>query len=316
MKRIAIVLTVVLAGVLGFFLWNEYRGEQERQAQYEARERELRPLTVQYNDLQKQLTNLEELYKAKKEGIGTTSVIFVDMDERIYTDCYPVMKEKGYTGILAVSDTMFPGIEGCMSMEHFQELIQAGWTICLNWNAEQPIESWLPSVTENLAAIGMESGNIMYFPNGTYTQEYDAVLLEYGFTVAVHHGEEGRSMILSGDEDGVWHPGAVGLQGKEPKAKMQESVTGKGYLINVVGFRLEEDMYNDKMFRSMLDFCSEIEAKNSLMVMDINAAREYCRQRMMGYPDLEEEYRQQREELEKQIASMEERIEEFKVIYE
>ena len=162
----------------------------------------------------------------------------------------------------------------------------------------------------------MESGNIMYFPNGTYTQEYDAVLLEYGFTVAVHHGEEGRSLILSEDEDGVWHPGAVGLQGKEPKAKMQETVTGKGYLINVVGFRLEEDMYNDKMFRTMLDFCSEIEAKNSLMVMDINAAREYCRQRMMGYPDLEEEYRQQREDLEKQISSVEAQIEEFKVIYE
>ena len=307
-KKFAIVLTIVLAGILGLCLWNESRIEEQRMAQYEAQEKETLPLNVQYNDLKKELDDLEKSYAAQKEGVSVTGIIFTDMDERIYTDCYPIMKEKEYIGILAVSNSGFPGDGDCMSMPHFQELMADGWKICLKWDAEQPLENWLPAIINRLAEIGMEPGNIMYFPNETYTEEYDAALVQYGFTIAVQHGENNRSLIVTEDEDGVWHPGVVGLQGKEPKARMQEAVTNKGVLFNVVGFRSEDEMYNEKMFQSMLSFCADYSAKDTLLVTDINSAREYCRQRMSGNQELEKNYRQQKEQLEEEMASLKAQI--------
>lgn len=312
MKRLAIVLSVVLAGVLGILLLNEYQEEQAKVAQYEAREKEVRPLNVELGKLTPELQTLEREYTATREGIATTSVIFTDMDERIYTECYPLMKKRDYPGILAVSETMFPGTEGCMSVEHFQELIDAGWSICMVWDEEKPLESRLPALTALLEEMGMEPGNVMYFPNGTYSEEYDEELQNYGFTVAVHHGEDERQLVTSEDEDGIWHPGSVGLQGKEPKTRMKEAIAHKAHLIHVVGFHLDEELYQRRMFQSMMDYFYEYTEKNKLMVTNISDARREYRNRASGYEQLEEEYKKQKSVLEEKITSVEAEIKERK----
>lgn len=80
-------------------------------------EEELRPLYVEKNRMERELEQLADEYELRISGTGTVGILFTDLDERIYTELYPVMKEYGYTGIIAVSGSYLPGGEGCLSVE-------------------------------------------------------------------------------------------------------------------------------------------------------------------------------------------------------
>ena len=43
--------------------------------------------------LEKELADLEDEYDLMMSGAGTATVLFTDLDERIYTDIYPTMEE-------------------------------------------------------------------------------------------------------------------------------------------------------------------------------------------------------------------------------
>ncbi len=128
----AVAGIVCLAGAvcLGVFTWRDYQTQQEQAAGREEAEKLLRPLDVEWNRIQQEIDDLEEEYSLKMEGTGTAEVLFTHPDARVYEEAYPIMEEYGYTGVLAVSEQQFPGTEGNMSLEQFQELIQAGWMIC------------------------------------------------------------------------------------------------------------------------------------------------------------------------------------------
>ena len=59
-------------------------------------------------------------------GAGTATVLFTDLDERIYTDIYPTMEEDGFVGMLAVSSAYLPDGEGRLTSEQIRELLEAG----------------------------------------------------------------------------------------------------------------------------------------------------------------------------------------------
>lgn len=96
MKKLGIVFGVVFVAAavwLGSVSWKDYRAQQERTAQREETEKMLRPLEVQLNELQQELSDMEEEYSYRADGSGTAEVLFTEPDVRVYEEIYPIMQE-------------------------------------------------------------------------------------------------------------------------------------------------------------------------------------------------------------------------------
>ena len=307
----AVAGIVCLAGAvcLGVFTWRDYQTQQEQAAGREEAEKLLRPLDVEWNRIQQEIDDLEEEYSLKMEGTGTAEVLFTHPDARVYEEAYPIMEEYGYTGVLAVSEQQFPGTEGNMSLEQFQELIQAGWSTCIVWSGDD-MYTWLGALALKMQETGVPGSSVMYFPSETYLKEYDEILLAHGFAAAVHHGEAGEMDTAAG-EGGIWHPAAVGLQGETPKYRLDDAVKNKANIVYTVGWQQEDEMYNEKMFRSMLSYFKQYQEESGLQVMDIAGAGEYRQQLENDKGAIEQEYLQKKEQLERQKEDIERQMDEI-----
>ena len=288
-KKIIVAVTVVLTIAMGLFLWNANRQEQEEVARYEEINEKRRPLLVKKQNLEQQIVDLEKEYEANKLPKGTTQVIFTGLEADVFNICYPIMKEFEYTGILALSLTQLPGMEGLMSVEQFQQLITEGWSICIKWDSETPVRNWWPELQNQVKALGLETGSTVYFTTGTYSKALDAELQQMGFSIVVHHGEEHDSLIQLNDEEGIWHLGAVGLMGEKPKLRLTEAIAQKGNITYLVGFQLEDEKYDERSVRSMLSYFDAYEANLELIVSDMETARQHYRERLVTYEQAKEE---------------------------
>lgn len=308
-KKIVIIMTLILAVGLVFFIKKVNNEEQNQMAQYEEVSEKRRPLLVKQQELEKQLEELAADYEASKLPKGTTQVIFTGLEADVYNVCYPIMQEFEYTGILALSPNQLPGMEGRMTIEQFQELRSKGWQVCVKWDATITGNNWWPALKKTLKELGIETCSTVYFTNGIYKPTMDANLQRMGFSVVVHHGEPGGSLLQLAEEEGLWHLGAVGLMGEKPKLRLTESIAQKGNITYLVGFELEDEKYNERSFRSMLSYFEKYEETSELIVSNIDETRQHYRERLVGQdPAKEEAYNQAKEALEQELAKVQAEI--------
>lgn len=313
-KKIVAVITLVLAVAMGFLIWSANKQERQETAQYEEMNEKRRPLVVKRGEIKQQIEDLEKEYEANKLPKGTTQVIFTGLERDVFSICYPIMKEFEYTGTLAISMTQLPGMEGLMSVEEFQHLIDEGWKVCVKWDTTTSVNSWWPQLQKQMKQLGLQPCPVVYFTTGTYSGALDAQLQQMGFSIVVHHGEESGSLIQLNDEEGLWHLGSVGLMGEKPKLRLTEAIAQKGNITYLVGFELEDEKYDERSFRSMLSYFDTYEANLELIVSDLEMARQHYRDRLAVYEQArEEEYKQARAALEEELAAVEEELNNLKV---
>ena len=311
-KKIVIVVTMLLVVGLGVFLWNASKEEQKLLDKQEKIDDARRPLLVKKHEIEQKLVDLEKEFEANKLPKGTTQVIFTGLEADVYNICYPIMKEFEYTGTLTISMTQLPGMEGLMTMEQFQQLVNEGWKVCIKWDAESPVRNWWPELQKKVSELGLEPCSVVYFTTGTYSGGLDAQLQQMGFSIVVHHGEERDSLIQLNDEEGLWHLGSVGLMGEKPKLRLTEAIAQKGNITYLVGFELEDERYDERSFRSMLSYFDTYETNLELIVSDMETARQHYRDRLAEYEQArEEEYKQARAAIEAELAEVETQLSEL-----
>lgn len=307
-KTRLLILILVMAAGIGLLLWRDFADQKRQQTEYKQKEEQLRPLRVEKAQLEQELEDLEDEYDLMMSGAGTATVLFTDLDERIYTDIYPTMEEDGFVGMLAVSSAYLPDGEGRLTSEQIRELLEAGWSCCPTWQTGGSLQSvqYLETVLEDLGAA---PSNTVYFEEGAYSQAYDGDLAGAGYTSVIHHGEEDLPLVTSEVSGQVWHPGAVGLQGKEPRFRLEDAVAQKGNIIFTVSYVRESEMYDPNPFGSMLDYLAEYSVRSELTVTLPETAREYFQNISRDAETVAAEYEQKREELEKQLQDIEDQIE-------
>ena len=302
-----IVLSLVMVCVLVLLLWTEVEKQERQRTELEQKEEQVRPLRLEKTQLQQQIDDLDDEYNLMVSKTGTVTVLFTDLDERIYTDIYPMMKEYGFVGMLAISSEYLPDGEGRLTSEQIGELRDAGWGCCPTWQTGGSIQSIQDQETV-LANLGISSSHTVYFEKGAYSQIYDEELAAAGYTTAIHHGEEELPLVTSEVSGQVWHPGAVGLQGKEPRYRLEDAVGERANIIFTVSYVHEEEMYNSNPFVSMLNYLEDYSARSELTVTLPESAREYFYTASQTADEIEAEYQQKREELEGQLQEIEEQI--------
>lgn len=307
LKKILIILIIVMAAAVAWMLLENAVKQKDQQMDSEKTEEEMRPLRVEKDRLERELEELEDEYELRISGTGTVGILFTDLDERIYTEIYPIMKDYEYTGILAVSGSYLPGGEGRLSVEQMTELLEDGWVCCPTWRAGDSLQTIL-DLEATLAGMGAVPSHTIYFEEGAYTQAYDTELAGAGYTTVIHHGEEGLPLVTSDVETAVWHPGAVGLQGEEPRYRLEDAVEDKGNIIFTVSYTREDEMYDSDPFISMLDYLKEYESRSEVSVMAPWEARGYFTDLISGGETLSAEYEEKKADLEEQIQEIQMKI--------
>jgi len=308
-KAAAIILSLILAVGLGFSIWKERQENREILRKAAELEKELGPLEVERNRLQQELISLKKDHKDALEGDGSIVLLFTDLSEAVYTDIFPKMKGYGFTGMLAVSALQYPGQEGCMSTEQFQSLLNAGWSCCLKWDADAEPREWFKSCEEIIRITGIGEPNAVYFPADAYDSGKDSFLAGKGFGIAVHHGEEGLSLIASEAEEGLWHSGAMGWNQSGAEPMLEEAAVQGGNLVFTVGSDSQNEQYAEEAFANMLWQVNEFHKNEGLRVCSLSEAREYRKEVGEAGNQEEEGYREQRRELEAEIQELEEEME-------
>lgn len=311
LKIAGIIASIILAGVLIFFFWQDKQEAAKQRAGYEAMEDELRPLESEKRELTLQLDNLEKVHEWKQRGIASLVLLFTDMNELIYTDIYPWMNEYGFTGVMVLSEKSFPGREGCISKEQFKELMDAGWKCCLQWESGMEFHEWMISCEQLVRRAGIERPGEVYFPKNTYSSELDSEMARQKLSVAVHHGEEGLPLILSEGGRGIWHPGAVEWNQEEASAKLSEAIAQKGSLVYTINSSLLSEQDRNSVDDNPLSGIEGHCRMGELMVTDLSGAMEYYRDLESGHEKMESEYKEEKAQLEQLVEELDNKIEEI-----
>lgn len=302
-NRILMIIILCLAACLAVIFiidWKERRSERRR---LQSAEEQMQPLEEERTAVQEQLEQLEKEYDSQTSTTGAAQILFTDLDERIYTEAVPLMDSYDFTGILALSGTHYPGAAGCMSEAQVNELIKKGWMCCYMWEkgdteddiSEMELSGYSFAVTSDF----------IYFEEEEYTGDYDTTLTELGYRAAIHHGEEDLPLVTGAEEGQVWHPGAVGLQGYQPRFRLEDAVSMDGNIVFTVGFEKEDEMYERDTFLSMLNYLQFYEENGELQMIDPGQAMQYFADAEEKRDRLEPEFEKRRTELEEELRRIE-----------
>ena len=304
MRKIVIALAVVGIAILGFFLWKEGKTEDKVAIEYSKLEKELIPLNVEKRKLDQELSAVEREDKEDKRERGTVILLFTELDEKVYTEIYPKMKECGYRGVLALSTEEFPGEKGCMTEKQFKKLLKEGWTYCITWDKSRSIDVWEIFMQQKVAKLKLEKPAVMYFPTNTYKKAHNESLKEYGYQIIVHHGERNLSLYpKTTKKEEFWYPGVCGMSGEGPKTKLRDVATSGKNIVYTVGFSRKDEMYEKATFERMLQEFQKHEKDEEILVKNFEEARQY-------HMDIKEKQKGVNMTIEEQKAEIQKRIDE------
>lgn len=293
-------VTVVLLVFAVWLLYGELKVQQRQKADSEAIEHQSQLLESEIVDLEERIDMIES---ERPELKGTAQIIFPDPEGRVYSDIYPSMQEDGYAGMLAMPSDYAFGKEGRLDLEQIRELTEVGWSVCYYWEEDSGIDQY-GKWKKNLEEEGISVDPVVYFAKGAYPPRDKAVLSENGVQICIHHGE-GSELVTNELPEGIWETGAVGIQGEQPRAYLEDAVSYNGNIAYTVSYRDKEELYETEVFQSMLSYFRQYEEEDILLVLTAKEALEYRR-------EMEEKEAEWTDRNEKQIEDLRMQIEELK----
>lgn len=307
MKKTFLILFLILAIGLGAALvWNEQSGTA-KQSQIKENARELEQAKSKIHSIEEQLKEEEETYKETAFGAATLQILFTEPKEEVYCDAYPIMEKYGYVGMLAFSDTQFPGEEGMITVAECQELLGKGWGVCINYDTGASDANWLATLKNRMNAMGISSVETVYFTEGTYASSYEETLLTAGFQIVIHHGEESLALVQTASDQGsLWKLGAVGMKSSEPKYRLNDAVSEHGNMVFTVGFTKNDEQFDSETFTSMMNVFKNYTSENQLFVLNTADARTYRAQTEENHAGITENYEKVTADLNEQLKEAEE----------
>lgn len=308
MNKKLFIIMIVLVIACGAVFFVGIRKEQTNEKYYSQISSEVEDYEKQKQQLENQMNDLQKEYNVKINGIGTTEILFTNLDPTIYTDIYPMMEKYNYTGVLVFSPQEYPSQRDCLSLEQFLDLKEAGWHCCFGWDESQLSTDWIPAFEDELAVFNIYPDNVMYFPEETYQQSYDKELYNQGFRTIIHHGEEELPIVSSPQDNQLWHTGALPFRRSGIKKYLTEAMNEGGNVIFTVGFSLKEELYNEYTFESMLDTFKNYTNDQSLDVTNVYDARKYHLSIGEGQEGLQKEFDLKKKALEDDIKEIENKI--------
>ncbi len=319
--KVGVILILVAALAAGaWYFWG--RNTDGEYSEYEAM---MDRLAYQKQQL---LVELDKLGPDMENQLGNTSYLtflFSSLDSALYTSAYPTMAsgDTPIAGMLALSPTELPGLEGKITEEQFETLINNKWGTALYWNGEGSLEEFITLMQTLLGEMEIEFPSTIVFKDKTYSITYDELLISYGLENAVHNGEGGLSIRIDCVPEGVWHPGVRGWKDQPRVTQLKTEVEEKGgYLLFEINFKFSNDntvySYFDKQgdtessrFVTMIKLFKESVKDEKIEILATDEVRDKVETYYSELTDEEILYLQRRAEINAQINEVERQMTEL-----
>lgn len=324
-NKIFIIATLALSVLLVLMFRFQKQKEHEKTMYLVEYNRSLVELSQEKTMLQDELAQLEREFQYKYAGQGTITLLFKDLNSVLYEEIRPQLQSFNMAGVLMLSQEQFPGTGSCISMAQFQQMLLEGWEYCLEWNGSadewssegegNELERWLSQMQTLLAENNLEMPKTLYFQEGIYQNQYDAVLKEYGILTAVHHGENEEPRIsVTFEKNAVWHLGAYPFHVQGGKTYVETCEEEKGSLAFTIGGGSQQEKYTKSSLNSLLEQLQERVEGETLKVTTAQKAYEY-REQLEADAALDKDMPRKIEALEKQITDVELQMKELRAQY-
>ena len=308
-KGVKILVLLLTATLLIALVVVELQDREEKGKRSEVLERAA-PLEQQRDALVLRRDQRQREYYDEVRVQATEQILFLELDERLYSEVFPLMREQELTGVLGLSQQEFPDAEGRISRAQMDEMLSAGWELCLVCG-EDDFAAWDREMTERLALAGIPKPRAVYFRENAFHISDKEEILRCGYTVAVHHGED-RLEMLNGDASAeLWLVGAHPWNYIGITNDLAKLVSRGSELCFTVSFSEGREAYSPESFAGMMEYIGVYREKGSLTVTGFLAARDLHDPARNGANEAEERWLQEREELNEQIRILEEQIQEI-----
>ncbi len=273
---------------------------EERNAEYEDL---LAILTDKVDSLESDIRNIDNSVLHMPGG-SYLSLIFTELDERVFTELYPIMStetdEDGNTvsakhkieGTLALSEKDIPGMDGKITMEQYDILTSLGWSTSLYYSGEGDFSDFLRTMQDKLSLCGIQMPGSVVFAHEKFKKEYEPVMLELGINIALHNGDLNMRFIERNEpSDSVWHPGYLGWVHDKSDNMAGTMANEFGVAALTVDFSKEYGnntsyVNSEKRFAKMISVFRKYEEEGTLAIVGPEQARE----NMLAYFRDKEDY--------------------------
>lgn len=254
MKRIIPLILVLAALAVGVYYVRQ--ADKTEQSQIRELYTEVEPLQKEKAALIEEREKLVEEYRISMRDPSTVQILFRENREEIFTEVYPIMRDRGVTGVLCLSSKEYPGRNHSMTFEQYNRLLMDGWGSCLLFETEyeRKIDSWIDYMQRHVERDGLPMPTTVYFPDGGYDPDtMDEALLAAGINTVILNAEDGHSHTVT-SVGSIWKTGAMpwNYTGVNNDVALL-SVTDSANLCFTVSIENLWDAFEAPLFTSMLD---------------------------------------------------------------
>ena len=253
------------------------------------------------------------------------SLLFTTLDDALYTSAHPVMAEGStdIVGIMGLSLTELPDLEGKITKKQFDNLINLNWGTALYWNGEGDLEEFILQMQTTLDGLKIDFPTTIAFKSKTYKLEYDELLLQYEIENVLHGDDAGLPIRVSTQPTGVWHPGYIGWKANGSSLLKRQIESEGGYALFEISFSAENSAtaYFDvsgesegarsESFRKMINLFKSSVKSGAVEVLSTEAVRAKVEKYYNERSSIEVENAQQRQELNAEIAEIDRQMTEL-----
>lgn len=271
-KIIAMVLAVVLLAVGALLLLNTERRDQARMRELYA---QIEPLQRQRDTLAQERDNLEKDFALKMRDPATVQLLFRELDEQLFSDVYPLMRDRGITGVLGLSGDSFPGsTRRGISDDQYNRLLMDGWSGCYIYTSQSSVynlSDWLDTIETRTVNHGIPKATAIYFANDNYQSEFDELLIAHGITTVITAAPDGRSATVTDVSGPLWFTGAMpwNYTGVTSDTDLLAR-TERANLTFTISFSNLWDAYEEASFIATLDNWESMQVIDDPLVESLN----------------------------------------------
>ena len=251
---------------------------------------------------------LDRKYYEEIRCQATEQLVFLRPEETVYRDIYPLLRQRGLIGVLALSPEAMPGDKGMMTAGEFTVLQKEGWGLCLRCSDSGDFTQWDRDMTAKLRQAGIDKPETLYLDENQYSAALEEEIVRCGYRTVVHHGEAGLPRIAGDVEEPLWRVGTQPWNFHGVQDQIGELVRQGGSECFFVRIDSGLGEYVEHSFLNMLDFVEPRLENGSLAVTDFEQARALHDPAQNGKPEREAAWREESEAMTARIRELEEQI--------
>lgn len=301
MKKVLLgVLCVILAGLLGFGLLQSKRRDRAQTLMLEEINQKLGDLRSQKIELETKLAGLKKENDDQSSGMATFSLMVTDLSAEFMGQLLPAVEAAELPAVMALSQEQFPGERGLVTLEVFQQRLEAGWDYCVAWNGQEDYDSWYADMAQRLEGIGLAMPDVLYCAEFSYTEDVEAAAVAKGVATIVHSGEKNLP-IIDTEFASPWKMGAVRWIASGARNSLEQAVEKHGNMV----FTVDSVDFYETEFTAMLNLVKQCQGEETLIAGTFAETRAYRQQVVLQNEQMQDEaYKAQVTELTEEIEAV------------